>query len=319
MSPVVEQFVIANPVVTFMMIFEGQGPWGAVTEPWSLLLALVRNQMLAGGIALLLATLFMRRIHLRESGKPARKRRWRMQFFRGQIGDNPMYWKEMYAEPGSSRLGLLGYGLLALIFIAVCGITIYFVSRLLEAFLQAEWRVFCGYAIGMSTFLGCCGLLLLTARAAGSITSEKERDCWVSLISTPLEGRQIVKAKILGSLWSLRGLVPFLAVVWLPALMLRPLYFWGIAFTLLDLGILAAFAATLGVYCSLSSKSTLRAMGAALGIAILVGGGYLHVLLPGRGHRLAAGSSRRHVLGPRALHAVSAVVAGRCQPHARLD
>ena len=88
------------------------------------------------------------------------------------------------------------------------------------------------------------------ARAAGSITSEKERDCWVSLISTPLEAGQIVKAKILGSLWSLRGLVPFLAVVWLPALLLRPSYFWGIVFTLLDLGILAAFTATLGVYCS---------------------------------------------------------------------
>ena len=50
--PIVEQFVVANPVVTFMMIFDGAGPWGPVTEPWSLLLALVRNQMLAGGTAL---------------------------------------------------------------------------------------------------------------------------------------------------------------------------------------------------------------------------------------------------------------------------
>ena len=132
----------------------------------------------------------------------------------------------------------------------------------------------------MSTFLSCCGLLLLTARSAASITSEKERDSWVSLISTPLEAGQIVKAKVLGSLWSLRGLVPFLAVVWLPALLLRPSCFWGIAFSLLDLGILAAFAATLGVYCSQSSKSTLRAMGAALGTVILVGGGYLLCCCP---------------------------------------
>jgi len=132
----------------------------------------------------------------------------------------------------------------------------------------------------MSTFLSCCGLLLLTARAAGSITSEKERDSWVSLISTPLEAGQIIKAKILGSLWSLRGLVPFLAVVWLPALVLRPDCFLGIAFSLLDLGILAAFTATLGVYCSLCSKNTLRAMGAALGIAILLGGGYLMCCCP---------------------------------------
>jgi ABC-type Na+ efflux pump permease subunit len=98
-KPALEQIFVANPVVTFMMIFTGTGPWGPVTEPWGLLLALVRNQLLAGGIALVLATFFMRRIHLRESGKPARKRRWRMQFFRGEIGDNPMYWKELYAEP----------------------------------------------------------------------------------------------------------------------------------------------------------------------------------------------------------------------------
>ncbi len=280
--PIVEQVVIANPVFTFMMIFTHDGPWGPVTEPWSLLLALVRNQMLVGGTALVLATLFMRRIHLRDAGKPARKRRWRMQFFRGALGANPMYWKELYAEPGSSRLGLLGYGLLALIFVALCGFTIYiFLESVGHSYsYMREGEEFCQYAVAMSTFLGCCGLLLLTSRAAGSITSEKERDCWVSLISTPLEAGQIVKAKIMGSLWSLRGLVPFLAVVWLPALLLRPSYFWGIAFTLLDLGILAAFTATLGVYCSLRSKSTLRAMAAALGIAIVLGGGYLMCCCP---------------------------------------
>jgi ABC-type Na+ efflux pump permease subunit len=122
--------------------------------------------------------------------------------------------------------------------------------------------------------------LLLTARAASSITAEKERDTWVSLIGTPLEAGQIVKAKILGSLWSLRGLAPFLAVVWLPALTLRPTYLFGIVFSLLDLLILAAFAAALGVYCSLRSKNSLRAMAAALGITIAVGGGYLLCCCP---------------------------------------
>ena len=287
--PIVEQFVIANPVVSFESILSGQWFSGrAVSEPWWLLLALVRNQMLVGGTALVLATFFMRRVHLRESGKPARKRRWRMQFFRGGVGDNPMYWKELYAEPGAARLGLLGYGLLALIFIAVCGFTIYTFLESLRYSYMRNGENFCGYAVFMSTFLSCCGLLLLTARAAASITSEKERDCWVSLIGTPLEARQIVKAKVLGSLWSLRGLAPFLAVVWLPALLLRPEYILGIVFTLLDLWILAAFVATLGVYCSLRSKSTLRAMGAALGIAILVGGGYLMCCCP----VVAMGSSR---------------------------
>ena len=272
-SAVVDQFVVANPVMTFPMILSGDSSMGTADRALVAgLLALVRNQMLAGGIALVPATLFMRRVHLRESGKPARRRRWRMRFFRGEIGDNPMYWKELYAEPGSSRLGLLGYGLLALIFIAVCGITIYVFFQSLAGPSTQSGETFCVYAVYMSTFLCCCGLLLLIARAAGSITAEKERDCWASLISTPLEPGQIIKAKILGGIWSLRGLAPLLAVVWLPALLLRPSFVLGIAFSLLALGVLAAFAATLGVCCSQNSQSTLRAMGAALGIAVLIGG-----------------------------------------------
>jgi ABC-type transport system involved in multi-copper enzyme maturation permease subunit len=282
MRPLVDQFLVTNPVVAFTMILDGRGLSGTPIEPWPLLLNLVSNQMLLGGTAIVLATLFMRRVHLRESGKPDRKRRWRFQLFRGQIGDNPMHWKEMYAEPGSSRLGLLGYGLLAVIFATVCGITIYSYIMSIDGYGRYYWQgeYYCNYAIYMSTFLSCCGLLLMTARAAGSITVEKERDSWVSLIGTPLEGAQIVKAKIMGSLWSLRGLAPFLAVVLLPALTLRPSFFLGMLFSLLNLGILAAFLAALGVYCSLRSKSTLRAMAAALGITLVIGGGYMLCCCP---------------------------------------
>ena len=279
-TPVVMEFLVANPLVTFLSILTGDSPWGPLIEPWPLLLQMVRNQMLTGVTVLLLATFFMRRIHLREAGKAARARRWRIQFFRGEVGDKPMYWKELYAEPGSSRLGLLGYGLIGLIFVAVCGFTIYMLWESLHEPYMRNGESFVGYAIGMSTFLGCCGLLLVTARAAGSITAEKERDSWLSLIGTPLDGRQIVQAKVLGSLWSLRGLVPFLAVLWLPAVLWRPSYFLGVVFSLANLAILAAFLATLGVRFSLGSKSTLRAVGAALGTAIFLGGGYLCCCCP---------------------------------------
>jgi hypothetical protein len=39
--------------VTFTGIFTGHGPWGAVRDPWEILLVLVRNQMLAGGLNIL--------------------------------------------------------------------------------------------------------------------------------------------------------------------------------------------------------------------------------------------------------------------------
>ena len=57
----------------------------------------------------------------------------------------------------------------------------------------------------MGTLLACGALLMVAARAAGSIASERERDCWTSLLSTPLEPGEIIWAKIAGSVWSIRG------------------------------------------------------------------------------------------------------------------
>ncbi len=132
----------------------------------------------------------------------------------------------------------------------------------------------------MATLLCCGGLLLVTARAAGSITSEKERDCWDSLISTPLDARDIVWGKFLGNFWALRGVLFTLAVIWLPALTLRPEFLVAIGFTLLIFAILVAFVAILGVHVSLRSKNSLRSLGTALAIGLFVGGGYLAFCCP---------------------------------------
>ena len=41
-------------------------------------------------------------------------------------------------------------------------------------------------------------LLLVAGRRSGLITVEKERDCWISLISTPLTGGEIMRGKDAG-------------------------------------------------------------------------------------------------------------------------
>ena len=318
----VKQLVVANPIITFVAPGFGTPP----TDPWSDPLALVRNQMLAGGSALLLVTLFMRRIHLREPGKAVRIRRWRTLFFPDRIGDNPMYWKEICVASGSSRWGLLGYGLAAVVFVVVCGCTVYSVCESLMDPSLRNGESYGYYAVGMSTFLGCCGLFLVTAGAAGSIGAEEERDCWVSLVSTPLEAAQIIRAKIAGSIWPLRWLGPLLVVVWLPALFLRPLCCLSIPVSLAELGVMAAFGTALGVYCSLSFESSLRAMGVALGISLLLGGGatlcccpiflilapfYVPFLLGGPGFAcVALGSSPDVVNSPMLIVATAVYLVG---------
>ena len=49
--------------------------------------------------------------------------------------------------------------------------------------------------------------LLLAASAATGITMEREKDTWISLVSTPLEGREILTGKILGAFWRVRGIL----------------------------------------------------------------------------------------------------------------
>ncbi len=97
--PLVQQFLVADPVVTFMSVFTGDSPWGPVSEPWTLLWALVRNQMIVGGAVLTVATSVMRRVHLREAGKAARKRRWRLWGCAARSATSPCTGKRCLPKP----------------------------------------------------------------------------------------------------------------------------------------------------------------------------------------------------------------------------
>ena len=172
-APWMQQVAVLNPVLTFV---ESHFGWalGKSAEPWEVVLMLVRNQMLAGGMVLAVATLFMRRIHLREAARAVTRRSRLVRRRRREIGDNPMYWKEIYIEGGSSRLGLLGCGILVLVFIVICGLTSYMLFASLQSPTAPERGTVSTYALGVSTFLCCCGLLTVITRVSGSITGERD-------------------------------------------------------------------------------------------------------------------------------------------------
>ena len=232
-----------------------------------------------------------------------------------------MYWKELYAEPGSSRLGLLGYGLLTLIFIAVCGITVYMLSE------SCRIVPTCGtgspiamYATTMSTFLSCCGLLLMTSPGS-KFDHFRERAGLLGLADRHAAGKRArcVKAKNLSAASGrCARLVPFLAVVWLPALLLRPSFSPGVGFTLLDLGILARRSRPpWGSLLRCACKSTLPRHGHRAGDRHPVWRRFPDVFPP-VAELGAAGDGDEVHMGSRFLHAVFAFLgpASR-QPHAQ--
>ena len=64
------------------------------------------------------------------------------------------------------------------------------------------------------TFTYVLGGLGAAIAAACGITSEREQDTWISLISTPLSGEEIVRAKMIGAAWRMRWLGGFLVGLW---------------------------------------------------------------------------------------------------------
>lgn len=222
----------------------------------------------------------VRRIHLRQQGHAAgrpRRRRFRLRL---PMGDRPVLWKEVFLEASTIRLGLAGRVLVALAVLLFAAMTIFQFAEALNPGHSSYRDDFLEFAAAMGAMIGTLLLLLIAARAAASVTGEKERDTWVSLLSTPVNGAEIVTAKMLGSIWAVRVGFVVLSGLWALQILLDPISSLPIALVVVTLSVLAFYAAALGVSCSLRCRTSVRAMGLTLGVGAFFGGGYLFCCLP---------------------------------------
>lgn len=276
-----DEVLVTNPFWVFSNILT----WGSgvrVGDAWGLLGQMARNQgivCLGGAIA---STLAVRRVHLKDRSK-GEKRRRRLQWLRPPVSDRPMMWKELFAEPAANKLGWLGNILMGIIVLAVLGFTAYFFYESTVGMYQYgnpnRHEAYLTYTAIISNIIGCGSLLIMAARAASSITSEKERDCWVSLLGTPLLPAEIISAKVLGNMYAMRWMFFLLAIIWGLAMSLDPGSIVPIGFQCATLVMLAFYVSALGVLYSLWCKTSLKAMAATLATAIFVGGGYMFCCL----------------------------------------
>jgi ABC-type transport system involved in multi-copper enzyme maturation permease subunit len=277
LSRICGELLMMNPFWVFSSLLR-QASGTQVHIAWEMLWNLLRNQGILCTICIVASTLAVRRVHLKEHGKGEKKKRFRLQWLRPAVGDQPMLWKELFAEPAANKLGWLGYLLMGILVFAVVGITVYQYIQMLRYDLNMySYRRtgFFEYTATMSTIIGCIALLLLAARAAGAITSEKERDCWISLLGTPLLPREIVWAKVAGNLYTARWLFFLQMALCTLALTVSADFILPIIFHAGTFLMLAFFVSTVGVHYSLYCKTSLKAMAATLATLIFVGGGYL--------------------------------------------
>jgi ABC-type transport system involved in multi-copper enzyme maturation permease subunit len=283
-EPVNRQFMAANPfMVLTPIITASSGSTIAQGFASDMLFASIRNNLIFSCVLACAATLAVRRTHLRQRGKAARRRKWRLlHLIRPSVGRHPMLWKELFAEPAASRLGWAGRIAMTLIVLAVIALAVYvFFTAATSTFrYRAPGEQYAEFSMVVGSILGCLGLMMVAGRAAGSITSERERDCWTSLLSTPLEPTEIVWAKIAGSVWSLRGMVLLLLFVWGLGVLLDPKFLIAVPFLLGTFLLLAVYAAALGVRYSLWCRNSLRSMAATLATGLFAGGIYMFCCAP---------------------------------------
>jgi len=257
-----EAFNAGNPILQLLsLIRDGRGG-GRLAD--SLFDRLWEYGLFHGVLTALCVTwavLRLRAIFLRQAdGQPSRTKRRERWALRPAVGSRPMLWKEIFME-GGLRFGLFGKlqvaGLVAGSFLLL----IYF----FDAMAPSKAAALTPYVITLwSMSIGCavaCLLLLgVGVHAANALSGERDRSTLDGLLTTPLTCGQILFAKSIGSVLSVRWGLLWLGTMWglgagagILHIMVLPLWLlaWISAATLLAL---------IGLWFSLVSRTSARAL-----------------------------------------------------------
>jgi hypothetical protein len=119
----------------------------------------------------------------------------------------------------------------------------------------------------------------VAVRAASSISGERDRQTFDSLLTTPLASDSILFAKWLGSVLSVRWAWLWLCLVWLVGALTGGLYGPAVPWLLLSWLVYAGFLSVLGLWFSMTCTTTLRATIATLLAAAALGVGHWYLWL----------------------------------------
>ncbi|WP_152051693.1 ABC transporter permease subunit [Tautonia marina] len=228
-----------------------------------------------GGLGAVVAVVFLRPRSLRWLDGSAGRfgAGWRVKRRRVKpMGDRPMLWKEIFIERRNS-LGGLGkwLGALAVLYLVLASVTLaglYLDALVRQTSMEVSstrlvWfqRAIVDTAPWFSLFLAwAVGL-----RAAVAIASERERGTWDALLTSPLEGSEIVAGKLIGSLHALRWLILAMLLAWSLALGIGAMEPGAYVIQLTSTLVVMTFMAAVGVRVSLGASSVTTAMALTIG------------------------------------------------------
>jgi ABC-type transport system involved in multi-copper enzyme maturation permease subunit len=182
----------------------------------------------------------------------------------------PMLWKERQIEQAGA-LGGLGWWLGALLTLYLGGwsliLALLFVAGdfigINSYWAQATMRASIAEPAGL---VGCLIEWAIGLRAAVAISSERERGTWDALLTSPLEGREIIVSKLRGSLHALRWMLAATLLAWTLAALCGAMRPYDFAVAVINTMAVATFMAAVGVRTSLSATTATRAMAITIGV-----------------------------------------------------
>ncbi|WP_435017450.1 ABC transporter permease subunit [Tundrisphaera sp. TA3] len=143
-----------------------------------------------------------------------------------------------------------------------------------------------------TAIIGFVYVLVVAGTAAESIVNERERDTWPGLLATPLSGREILRAKMIGAFLRARSLAYYLLALWTMGLVLGSIHPLGFLASLITLVVSTWFLAAMGMASSLWGRNRNEATGMALLPVMLTSLlGLLPFRRPGLAELLLAGVS----------------------------
>jgi ABC-type transport system involved in multi-copper enzyme maturation permease subunit len=214
-------------------------------------------------LSTLLAVARMRAVAMAQSHvrKRSSATRWRWMprpAFRGK----PMLWKEIVLESGLgfNRLGRIVVALiiLASFLPALRIIWPFLVGDPRQPWIRVEEAVN-QWVRSVGTIVASLVLLGIGIRAAGAVSSEREKQTLDSLLTSPLLTKEILFAKWLGSILSVRWAFLWLCVIWSLGAVTGGLDASCLPWLALTWFVYAAFMASLGLCLSTFFSSTQRA------------------------------------------------------------
>jgi ABC-type transport system involved in multi-copper enzyme maturation permease subunit len=252
-------------------------------------------QSVLAAVFVLLAIVALRRVLSRE-GERARRLGWLALMGRGirllprpAVGGDAMLWKECRVTRSGGMVRLVVLVAFLLVAMALVSLTYqYAVPAFVELWNHGystadaydERRNLNGFLRVVCTLLYIAWSVGVASLAAAGVTGEREEDTWTSLITTPLSGEEILRAKMLGAAWGTRALGFLLIVLWVLGLAAGAVHPLGFVAVVIETAIFIWFAAALGVTLSLGARSSARAQGTTIALLATFNGLYFLCCIP---------------------------------------